>query len=363
MPLIRQKSRGTWCLATTAILLMCGRQTAASPTPDEIRRAIHNLGHSEWKVREEAQHFLWNAGAAAMASLRTAANSPDLEIRSRADVILLKLRHGIKPDTPPGRRSLLIRFLDGDQNIRKQVVRELLLKGDYSNAEIVLNEAARTGKPEHIFDFLAFQILEGNLDKSILRFHRLFDSSGLKIDARILSHLYLAKSDLDRALAAAKSAEDEDLVRKIELERGDWKALLRRYPTPTGTQPQSIEHLGFRLTFARLTGDGSFSDALKTVVNWQDYGSRSNAFKKAEVLLLNERPEEALEVLKKSKSYDRAFELLCGLLRFEEAFQLAETALADNDNDTKQLRIEMAKQYDALGKKDKSRSILKSLAE
>ncbi len=55
---------------------------------EELRRLIEDLGHPQFKVREEASRRLKQLGPAAEAALKEAAGSATAEVRARAKALL-----------------------------------------------------------------------------------------------------------------------------------------------------------------------------------------------------------------------------------------------------------------------------------
>jgi hypothetical protein len=61
---------------------------------------VRDLGHAEYRVREQAEAVLRQTGAAAIPFLESVENSPDPEIRERARRILADIRLGVTPAWP-----------------------------------------------------------------------------------------------------------------------------------------------------------------------------------------------------------------------------------------------------------------------
>ncbi len=66
----------------------------------EIAALIRELGADSYKARQRATARLWRIGRPAVAALEAAARSEDLEVSTRAGMILADLRAGIEPDWP-----------------------------------------------------------------------------------------------------------------------------------------------------------------------------------------------------------------------------------------------------------------------
>ena len=120
------------------LALLCSAALAQEPAPDTnkpaapvldaagIERAIAELGHDEYAIREAASKKLWEAGAAAETALRKAITSPDAEIRQRAKLVLEKLELGLTPDMPREFEILLANFRNGDVNEKQQILTGLI---------------------------------------------------------------------------------------------------------------------------------------------------------------------------------------------------------------------------------------------
>src|SRR5262245_38572933 len=76
-----------------------GKQT---PTAEAIAKAIAELAHDQFSVREKATVFLWKAGLPTERALQAAARDPDLKLEAgqRIQKILNRFKWGIFADTP-----------------------------------------------------------------------------------------------------------------------------------------------------------------------------------------------------------------------------------------------------------------------
>src|SRR4051794_37466345 len=103
---------------------------AAGATPEQIARAIYQLGAPQFEVRQAATDQLWRAGTAAHSALQQAAKSSDPEVRTRATDLLNKLRLGIRPDTPPELLALIDQFrYSPNTSQRREALRQLQAQG------------------------------------------------------------------------------------------------------------------------------------------------------------------------------------------------------------------------------------------
>jgi tetratricopeptide (TPR) repeat protein len=381
---------------------------AAEPPPEEIAKAVHQLGDDRFMVREQATAFLWKAGKAAEPALREALKSDDLEVVRRASALLTKFKWGIYPDTPRDLIMLINEYRSGDGTMKQKAVRQLLQKGNpgfgvvmkiaaaEENAafhQMTVNELrqelnrtlpallaeGQDGAMEELLEFClegqmeaavqnfaAYLWLRNRLEPKIAQFKARFDKYPESRTAEILTHLYRVKGDLAAASQTATKADNPALLGAILLEHGAWKDLLARHPLRGNPQQsKDVEALGFLAAYQRLAGEIKELDqtiaALRQVpaANPRDSDlGRSSA----EVLLLNDRPQEGLDVLIHGKAYGPAFDLLCAQMRYREAFALAEQARAENSKSVLDINVVQARVLYSLGDKEKAFSLLAKTA-
>src|SRR5438270_1130800 len=113
-PRTRRPAVATSFRSLVAALVLAGLAAAApapkAVTPAQIKQAIESLASPRFAVREQASKLLWEAGRAAEADLRAAADSKDEETANRAKAILEKFDWGLYPDTPAEIVTLIGRF-------------------------------------------------------------------------------------------------------------------------------------------------------------------------------------------------------------------------------------------------------------
>src|SRR5438128_2497273 len=90
------------------ILLACiaaGPTTAPAPLPSakEIDALIVQLGHDDFKVREDASQKLFKIGKPAVAALKQALASDDPEVQSRAQMLIRRIETRPVPGGPVSR--------------------------------------------------------------------------------------------------------------------------------------------------------------------------------------------------------------------------------------------------------------------
>ncbi|MCS6978335.1 MAG: hypothetical protein NZM31_15195, partial [Gemmatales bacterium] len=366
---------------------------AEPPSEAEIARAIRNLGHPSFKVREEASELLWKAGRAAEASLEQAVQGSDAEVVRRAQQILERFRWGIYPDTPEEVVRLIHQYRSGDPNLREQAIEGLLrrgsigyevllkiasaernraakewfwnrvaleipralpttiLEGNLALAEQTIELCAQEDNEQAIRNFAAFVLLRGRIDAKIREYEQRLQRQADPHAAIVLTYLYRAVGDLEKALAAAEAAGDESLTEALLHERGDWKRLAER-ADQRAKELGDIETLGFRAAYHRLAGnDAAFEKALEDIRRFASHAKveEGDRWFSVEALMVNGQFEEAIALLSKSKNAQRAFQLLVAQSRYREAFELAGRLPPSIP-----LRVAQAETLYRLGEKDKA---------
>jgi predicted Zn-dependent protease len=394
-------------LGLFAVALLAAEQPKTPPTKQQIAQWIKDLGDDDFDKREEASKKLWNAGPAAEAALVEAAKSKDEEVRRRTREILDKFKYGIYPDTPKNVVDLLNAYRAADASARFAITRQLFESGTYGSRALIklvndakddqarrsllavisadMNRAAPALIMEGSYDLLemlldlsmvendlknsavnysAFYLLRGQLNAAIqkVKNQKGFDE---KRRQEMLAYLYRAKGDLKAAVAAADKAEQPELAENLLYEAGDWKELSKRLTLNVASK--DIERLGYSAAYHRLAGnqkefDATIAAILKYAADAPASDKATNAFHAAKALFLNEKPEEALKVLKDGGRTDMAFEILCIQLRFREAFHLAEQVRKSGGTMAPWLEILEARTRYLLGETDKAKEMFAKLA-
>src|SRR5262245_6152675 len=117
-------------VAIVWLLLAALGSLAAPPTPEEIAKAIKQLGDDSFEVRQAASKLLRTAGKAAEPALEEAAKSTDAEISRRSKEILEEFKWGIYPDTPERIATIVNRYRVGDNDAKLQALRDLIKTGE-----------------------------------------------------------------------------------------------------------------------------------------------------------------------------------------------------------------------------------------
>src|SRR5215212_8772469 len=110
-----------WLILLLLGLVAAGPATA--PAPKDIDVLIAQLGHDDFKIREEASSKLAQIGKPAIAPLRQALSSADPEVQSRAEMIIKRIEQRpvpggpIDPNEPVVARQLRISNQGGAKNV------------------------------------------------------------------------------------------------------------------------------------------------------------------------------------------------------------------------------------------------------
>ncbi len=172
-------------------------------------------------------------------------------------------------------------------------------------------------------------LLTGKIDERI--------KAGKNEDPRLLTYLWRAKGDLEKARAAAEQTGDDGLLKAVLVEQRRWAEAARlqaagpcALPVPVTNPPRDpaqarIEQLGLAAAYQRLAGNSadferSISDVeqLATLVP-NDADLPWLCF---EALALNDRPAEGIKLVMASHPV-RAFDLLVYRHQYREARDLA----------------------------------------
>jgi tetratricopeptide (TPR) repeat protein len=360
------------------LILVAGSLCAwAVPTPEDIARAIRQLGDDRFLIREKASKFLWSAGQAAESALNAAAKSSDQEVARRARRILERFKYGIYPDTPRHIVDLINEARAGDAGARQAAVKKLfalgrpgytvvlklaaaeenpdfrrtlfqqlraeaprlagalLAEGNLDAVEDLLEKTVLQRETERgssaaeaaLCNHAAFLLLRGTLDKKIAQLMAAPEVPDPRT-AEVLAYLHRAQGDRVRAFRAAEQAGDRHLQKWLLWEQSKWQELLDHHPPQAERKGrEEIEVLGWQAAYQRLTGRASafektVAEIRKSAATGKD--ASSAAWFSAEALLLNDRPQDAVDVLIEAKRYAAACEILKGQMRYREALALAD---------------------------------------
>jgi predicted Zn-dependent protease len=387
-----------WSLAL-ALVAPTSSLFAARP-PDKIADAIEKLGSGDPESRDEAVKVLWGAGRAAEPALREAAGGGDPEAAARAAALLEKIEVGLRPDTPahivtavegfraadtaaaalgPAQQllrggetatSVLVRLWARDRNDAvKQGVRPLLAEayqravplllgeGRDADAEDLLLTAATQQGEQAGLDYAAYLLCRGRLDQAIQ------DRAGASAPGpgkpdRVLGWLLLLRGDAAGAqkLARQPPAQDDALLSAARHAALDWAALAGQHEESSRRQGGSLDELSLAAYYRYLAGEPAKAEAALEAVRAFSRGRPHDAYLSYELFLLVGRTDEGLKLLEEGQP-ESAVRLLCHQLRFDDAFALAARVPADSKH-AAALKVELARQYAALGEREKATAAL-----
>jgi tetratricopeptide (TPR) repeat protein len=405
------------CIAAFALAapVVAAPAPAKGPTPEEISKAIDDLGSPRFAVREKASKLLWEAGKSAEDALRSAAKSKDEETANRAKSILEKFDWGLYPDTPPEIAKLIERFRGGDPDTRQQTVGDLIrlkparfdvlrkvianeqddkarremyermsfqareaipqliVEGHLADVNELLEVCLFPNNPPSLGDYAAFQFLRKQVPMAIARLEELRKRDPERQRAcEALVYLFRVKQDWAAARKAADDSKNSDLQHDLAWEANDWKRLAAGDGAAAFGPLGDPEDRGAKAAYYRLAGDKAKYDEIIGELRKEFAGVEGDdraAYELAIALLLNGEGGQAVTVLKgrTKRGSDLVFDLLCAQLKFKEAFAYADAAqkelendpMAENERD--QLAIRKAKVLAALGDRDGATQIFRNV--
>ncbi len=138
---------------------------APSASPEQLRQLVQRLGHPEYAIRQHAEEELGRLGFRAFEVLEEAAESPDLEVARRAQMLLRELRqHYEQPDDPPAVKNLLTGYDALSTRERLQRIRELARQPDGSGVP-ALCRLVKYERSAQLSNWAALEIVDqGPLD-------------------------------------------------------------------------------------------------------------------------------------------------------------------------------------------------------
>ncbi len=380
---------------------------AADPSPDEIAKAIRDLGDSRFAVREKATKFLWSAGKSAEPALIAALKSEDAETVRRAKMLLEKFKWGIFPDTPATAIELIDKYRSGDRSARLESVNKLLRQGspglrvlrrliemtpdsedqkdvveqigrstpkivpewfvanETRTIEELLEFAATVGDRDAKANYAAFVSQYGRMEVELNRWAKEYNATKSKRAGEILAHLLRAKGDLDSARDVAARIENETIVMELLWQQGRWKELAARLPAAEEFPSLAGTHPGLKLAYYRLSGDTKALDkTLEAMVESLGNADRYLVRQIAESMLLNGKPAEAIELLlDKKRNVAMTFDLLAAQTKYSEAFAFARAVKLDDPEEKFQIDLRRARLLYLTGERDSAIQLFDALAE
>ncbi len=263
------------------------------------------------------------------------------------------------------------------------------MEGNYESLETFLDLGLVGDTNTAAPDYCAYYLLRGKLDAGMERVKNKKDLDD-KRKLEILAYMYRAKGDLKAAVAEADKLVDlakkeeanapenqkaqaashrdaaEMLAADLLFEAGAWKELAKRFQL--NAAGKEIEKLGYGAAYHRLAGNQKeFDETIAAIIKYAESAEANDkattSFYAAKALFLNDRPEEALKVLKADGRPEVAFEILCVQLRFGEAFEILEEVRKTGGESALLVEIHAARTLYSLGEKDKAKAMFAKLAE
>lgn len=326
-----------------------------------IAAAIDGLGSDEFATRQEASEFLWRAGPAALQELERAARSDDPEVRLRANLVLRKVRLGITFDSPPEVQALVTRYYEGDQNARQQVINELRLQGAFKTLFTFLQSEKNAERRDLFLTTLqadvqrlaplmeakgdwwpleqwlatsqntdvglaqlsTFAVLRKNLPATIsaAEAELAMDKQNALLVRRV-AHLHRAGGKPEQAIKAISAGPiDPAYAAAIFREERRWDDMQAQLAkvTSKNTREMLFER-ATRAALHRLRGEEDQATSVLKALS--DQAQTEDCWYGAKALLLNERPREAIELLRDGLQ-PLAFEVLVQRQEHQAALELA----------------------------------------
>jgi tetratricopeptide (TPR) repeat protein len=370
--------------------------------PSQIAAWIVQLGDDDPDKRQAAFNRLKAAGEYAEGALEKATQHDDAEIKRQARNLVADFRRGIYPDTPDDVVELVTKYESAAD--KRTAIRKLIAAGPHGCRALVKlarsekdpltrkevfvavlsqlgaavpalmefnNLAALESLMELVVQgdvslaathFAAFHLLNGSLTRQIAQIE---EQPKTRREYELLVYLHRANGDLDKALAAAKKADRDELVASVLYEKGDWKAL--------NDNPKLIDssdrarYLGYRAAYARLVGDEkSFLAVIKEMLDLAKTieQSKGNLHPLAKAFWLNGRHTDALALFtKRQTAIKLQYDLMAARFQFADAAKVAEDAVKNRYADHQVIELAHARTLHGLGEKDKALAILKRHTE
>lgn len=292
---------------------------------NQVDQAIRDLSNPDWRIREKAVNTLWSIGPLAGAKLMEASRSKDPEVAARATEILDKFAAGIYADTPAEVAPLLQMLRQGKAPLADVVAKlqelgpagyktmaivapqelhrtlsGLVADDQMDQARVLLAAVRETGSDPTLADLAAAYALTDQLDSQI---DRLAKGTRTGLTEKCLAYLYRAKGDTKSAIECARRSQDQDLLKNLLIEQADWKSLAQIEAAAPAPRRQNselaiVDHLGHLAAYQRLAGNDKDSDvAVAALIQLGSSNAALNTLA-AKALLINERPAEALALLR-----------------------------------------------------------------
>lgn len=372
-----------------------GAQPASRPTSVEasIPSLIDRLADPDPTRRDRAAKALWSMGRPAEPALRAAADDPNPEIARRARAILRDFTYGLYPDAPHEIFNLLEQYRKGDVREKRTAVLELgncgvpgirvllrlrederdpnwkslisqvllprehevsvlmLAQGQAAEVEQMLEHSA-FDSPVAAQDYAALLRFNGKLNQTLAH----LNGELTERSAPVVVALARAAGDLATARTAAEKSGDPELLDSVLVEQGDWATLARRLAAGGG-KLQPAERLGYLCAYYRLAGDDKNANAIARQIVQRADNSPQDFKVCAENLFLNDRPNDAIGVLRRHNDFLTLSNFLAARLQFPEALDLPREAAQRQPADELQIRARTVGTLFFLGLNDRAKNL------
>jgi gas vesicle protein len=133
--------------------IAAGPTTAPSVNEAQVSALIAQLGHDDFKIREEASNKLAKIGKPALSRLKEAMSNGDPEVQSRAEMLIKRIEQRpvpggpVNPDEPVVARSLRISNNGGAKNVEvRENQRTITIREDGSGGISMTVSAIENGR-------------------------------------------------------------------------------------------------------------------------------------------------------------------------------------------------------------------------
>ncbi len=357
--------------AWLACMIVAAGATLGAADERALRELVERLGSSRLAERMEAQQALHAAGDAAIALLKEASKSADLEIAFRARHVLEQLESGIGPNTPADLVAAIGRYRFGDLNAKLAAVDVFVKYGEFTRLRTLVDaETDRTIREQLnrkllgvVEQEIAQLIVQGKFDEAIkqleqglprgtaphlavclhlrgLSVSRIAQLKAqptvdpLAVEGQLLRALHRLEKDWPAANELAKQSGDEKAVLTSYYDVHDWPRIEQKI---AGTAVSGNADVSVRLRLraalsvaSQARGDNAQVDSLKkeldellTATETQSDAALNTA---AQLLQLAGRPFDAVTLLQ-----GRQRRAIFDILRYQGRHREAFAALALND--------------------------------
>ena len=345
-----------------------------------------------------------------VASIRQFQQFPEGELSNRYEILRkLQLQGQLRTVL------MLLKADENDDRLRKMYLTSLglepsgaipylLRQGDFERAEKWLEEIADTDPGANAI--AAYWLMRGKLDERIDKLRAELTTDFDTRTSRSQAYLLRAKGDWPAARIAAEQSGDAPIIKAVLVELQDWEEIARRHEQQrppdnrAANQPgrvqlkrlgnqqaaavadmQMMTFLGYAAAYQRLAGHAEEAAARIAEATTLAKNNPENQWHGMKTLLINDRPEEAIALVR-DDCPAVAFGLLAFQHRYREAFEVAGltegrepnrewflslkeemSGRAPKKTSRYDFALEVARLFYALGKRDESQKLFALLAE